>query len=81
VADVLDPVVVVAVVDEHPKRHADLVGGQAHALGGVHRGEHVVTSAASAASNSSTGAHGWRSTGLPTIVMGRAVPESSGSWR
>ncbi|GAA4956118.1 hypothetical protein GCM10023238_23470 [Streptomyces heliomycini] len=42
VAQVADVLVVRAVVDEHPERHADLVGGQAHAPRRVHRGEQVV---------------------------------------
>ncbi|GLW49877.1 hypothetical protein Stsp02_55380 [Streptomyces sp. NBRC 14336] len=34
--------VVGTVVDEHPERLADLVGREAHALGRVHRREHVL---------------------------------------
>ena len=42
VAEMADVLVVGAVVDEHPQRDADLVGGEPDALRRVHRGEHVL---------------------------------------
>ena len=70
--------VVRAVEDEDPQPHADLVGGEAHPVGRVHRGEHVLDQRASSASNAVTSAHGARSAGSPSSRRGRTAPRLPG---
>ncbi len=71
-----DALVVLAVVDEDLQVDTDLVGGQAHALGGALAGEHVGDQLLQLLTELGDVLALLCSTGLPTTVIGREVPRS-----
>ncbi|GAB7102680.1 hypothetical protein JCM4814A_09940 [Streptomyces phaeofaciens JCM 4814] len=73
-AHMADVLVVGAVVDEDPQRLADLVGGEADTLGGVHRGEQVLDEAGEAGAEVGDLAAGFPQDGVTEQSEGPDVP-------